>query len=280
MQGPTGDASVEVTTGLATLGATATATGTLATLTTANGTTVTGPSATASASAALSPRSAALGLGGSLSTATATVSGVTADGIQYDGTLAGPSLSIDATAEAELGWDGVEARIEVDVNATLVDASGSISRTMSFEVAGEQYEVDLTVEASGRIAAEGSISLEVTIGTDGTVSIKPDAEGFAGIEASLSATIEVSHEGSELVTADVDIAGRMGTPFTPEVDGDISLGADGVLELTAVTATPTLSISAEARVDTAAVGNAAYETAESYIFGPSDENAAPPPGVE
>jgi hypothetical protein len=53
-----------------------------------------------------------------------------------------------------------------------------------------------------------------------------------------------------------------------------------VLELSASAATPNVSVELKATVDTAAVGNAALETAESYIFGPSDENAAPPQGVE
>jgi hypothetical protein len=287
VKGPSLDAEADVSSKLATLDAEASVTASTTTVTTtapvAGGTmtaTISGPSATASASASLSPRAYEGTAGVSVETISASVSGETTSGIAYTGDIKGPSVSADLTAEAELGWEGVEAKVELEVNATLVDASGSISKSVSFEVAGEKYDVDVTLEANGRIAAEGKISLDIAIGADGTVKIEPSAEGFAGIEASLGATVTVSHEGDELASAEVDVTGRLGTGFTPGVDGDYELGPDGVLELSASAATPNVSVELKATVDTAAVGNAALETAESYIFGPSDENAAPPQGVE
>lgn len=287
LAGPSAEADADASTGLATVDLSASASANLgsmtATLPAAGGTatvSVVGPAASAGVSAELSPRAYEGSAEVSLETVSASVSGTTESGISYEGDISGPSLSADVSASAELGWDGVEAKVEVEVNATLVDASGSISKSVSFEVAGEQYEVEVALEASGRIAAEGKITLDIDIGTDGTVKIEPGADGFAGIEASLNATVEVSHEGKELATAEVDLTGRLGTGFTPDVDGDIKLGADGVLEFEASAATPNVSVELEAKVDTAAVGNAALETAESFIFGPSDPNAAPPQGVE
>lgn len=287
VKGPSVDAEADVSSKLATVEASASATASVTTVTTtapvAGGTmtgTISGPSGTVSASAELSPRAYEAKAGLSVDTISASVSGETASGIKYEGDISGPSLSADVSAEAELGWDGVEAKVEVEVNATLVDASGSISKSVSFEVAGEQYNVDVKVEANGRIAAEGKISLDIAIGTDGTVKIEPSADGFAGIEASLGATVTVSHEGDELASAEVDVTGRLGTAFAPKVEAGYELGPDGVLELSASAATTNVSVELKAEVNTAAVGNAAYETAESYIFGPSDENAAPPQGVE
>lgn len=286
-QGPSADAEVKSSSELATLEGTATATANLGTMTATvpvpGGTmtaTAVGPSATATATGEISPRSVDTKAGLALETASMSVSGTTPSGIEYGGELHGPSLSADVSAEAELGWAGVEAKVEVEVNATLVEASGSISKSVSFEVAGEQYNVDVTLDANGRIAAEGKISLDIAIGADGSVKIEPDAEGFAGIEASLGASVTVSHEGEELASAEVDVTGRLGTAFTPKVDAGYELGPDGVLELHAAAATPSVAVEVKAKVDTAAVGNAALETAESYIFGPSDENAAPPQGVE
>ncbi|MCY1021054.1 Circumsporozoite protein [Pyxidicoccus sp. MSG2] len=155
--------------------------------------------------------------------ARAETSGTGPGGIETRAYAQGPSLTADARVDADIGLSGIDVSLDVDIDATAVEAGAGASKTVEFEIAGEQYSVELDVEAMGRIGADGHINLDLHVGTDGNVSISAAASGFAGAQASLTGSIELKHEGDTLASGSITASASAGVSG----DAHANIGLDG-----------------------------------------------------
>ncbi|NPC49347.1 Circumsporozoite protein [Corallococcus sp. AB032C] len=153
----------------------------------------------------------------------AEVNGTGPGGINTNAYVQGPTFSADASVDADIGLSGIDVNVQVDVSANLVEAGASATKTVEFEIAGEQYSVELDLEALGKIGAEGSIDLDLHVGTDGNVSLNAAASGFAGAQASLTGGIELKHEGDTLASASITASASAGVSGDAHAD----IGLDG-----------------------------------------------------
>lgn len=159
--------------------------------------------------------------------ARAETSGRGPGGVEYGAYAQGPSFSADASVSADIGLSGIDVNLDVSIDATAVEAGANATKTVEFEIAGEQYSVELDLEAMGRIGADGNLSLDLHIGTDGQLSINASAEGFAGAQASLGGSITLKHEGDTLAEASITASASAGV--SGSAHADIGLN-DGALE--------------------------------------------------
>lgn len=145
-------------------------------------------------------------------------------GVQYGAYAQGPSFSADASVNADIGLSGIDVELDVSIDATAVEAGANATKTVEFEIAGEQYSVELDLEAMGRIGADGNLSLDLHIGTDGQLSINASAEGFAGAQASLGGSITLNHEGNELASASITASASAGVSGSAHADIGLNNG--------------------------------------------------------
>ncbi|WP_375754512.1 Circumsporozoite protein [Corallococcus exercitus] len=153
----------------------------------------------------------------------AEVNGTGPGGINTNAYVQGPTFSADASVDADIGLSGIDVNVQVDVSANLVEAGASATKTVDFEIAGEEYSVELDLAALGKIGAEGSIDLDLHVGTDGNVSLNAAASGFAGAQASLTGGIELKHEGDSLASASITASASAGVSGDAHAD----IGLDG-----------------------------------------------------
>src|SRR5690606_15580689 len=73
------------------------------------------------------------GIGGS-------TSGTGPGGIDYDAYYDGPSFSVDGKATGEVSRDGISIDVDIEIDATLVEAGASAEKTFEVEVYGEKFE--------------------------------------------------------------------------------------------------------------------------------------------
>lgn len=156
----------------------------------------------------------------------ASTSGTLPGGVQGEAHVNGPSFSVNGNAEASVGPGGIDVNLSVDVSATLVEAGASATKTFEVEVAGEQLEITVDLSAEGVVGADGSLNLDIHIGTDGQVSINAGAEGFAGARGSLTGGISVSHEGRELASGQVELSATAGV--SGDAHANIELTSEGL----------------------------------------------------
>ncbi|QDE70412.1 Circumsporozoite protein [Myxococcus xanthus] len=142
--------------------------------------------------------------------ARADVSGTGPGGIDTRAHVQGPTFSADAQVDADIGLSGIDVSVDIDIEANLIEAGAGASKTVEFEIAGEEYSVELDLEALGKIGAEGSIELDLHVGTDGNVSINAAASGFAGAQASLTGSIELKHEDNTLASGSITASASAG----------------------------------------------------------------------
>src|SRR5690606_24524744 len=129
------------------------------------------------------------GIGGS-------TSGSAPGGIDYDAYYDGPSFSVDGKATGSVSRDGISIDIDVEIDATLVQAGASAEKTFEVEIYGETFEVTVDLAAMGKIGANGKLNLDIDIGRNG-VELSANVEGFAGAQASITGGISLSHNRSE-----------------------------------------------------------------------------------
>ncbi|MBN9682595.1 MULTISPECIES: Circumsporozoite protein [unclassified Corallococcus] len=153
----------------------------------------------------------------------AEVNGTGPGGVNTNAYVQGPTFSADASVDADIGLSGIDVNVQVDVSANLVEAGASATKTVDFEIAGEQYSVELDLAALGKIGAEGSIDLDLHVGTDGNLSLNAAASGFAGAQASLTGGIELKHEGDTLASASITASASAGVSGDAHAD----IGLDG-----------------------------------------------------
>ncbi|WP_244227757.1 Circumsporozoite protein, partial [Corallococcus aberystwythensis] len=153
----------------------------------------------------------------------AEVNGTGPGGVNTNAYVQGPTFSADASVDADIGLSGIDVNVQVDVSANLVEAGASATKTVEFEIAGEEYSVELDLAALGKIGAEGSIDLDLHVGTDGNVSLNAAASGFAGAQASLTGGIELKHEGDTLASASITASASAGVSGDAHAD----IGLDG-----------------------------------------------------
>ncbi len=156
----------------------------------------------------------------------ANTSGTLPGGVQAEAHVAGPSFSINGNADASVGVGGIDVSLSVDVNATLLEAGASATKTFSVEVAGEQIDVTVDLSAEGVVGADGSLNLDIHIGTDGQVSVNAGAEGFAGARGSLTGGVSVSHEGREIASGQVELSATAGV--SGDAHANIELTDEGL----------------------------------------------------
>ncbi|MCU0697140.1 MAG: hypothetical protein MUC96_11465 [Myxococcaceae bacterium] len=178
-------------------------------------TTVTGPSAEGAGSATITGSTATVSGSATASTGSLSTEGQSQDGsLTYSTHVEGPSIEVAMEAEAEwTEWTEIQAEVKIDIDATLVEANGRVTKTIEFEVGGEQFEVTLDLEAMGRIGAEGTLTLDITIGADG-VKVSPELEGFVGAQAEMTGSIGITHEGDALFNSTVSIGATVGGAAT------------------------------------------------------------------
>jgi len=156
----------------------------------------------------------------------ASTSGTLPGGVQTEAHVAGPSISVDGNAEASVGLDGIDVSLSVDVSATLAEAGASATKTFSVDVGGEQIDVTVDLSAEGVVGADGSLNLDIHIGTDGQVSVNAGAEGFAGARGSLTGGVSVSHEGREIASGQVELSATAGV--SGDAHANIELTDEGL----------------------------------------------------
>jgi len=156
----------------------------------------------------------------------ASTSGTLPGGVQAEAHASGPSFSINGNADANVGLDGIDVNLSVDVNATLGEAGASATKTFSVDVAGEQIDVTVDLSAEGVVGADGSLNLDIHIGTDGQVSVNAGAEGFAGARGSLTGGVSVSHEGREIASGQVELSATAGV--SGDAHANIELTSEGL----------------------------------------------------
>jgi hypothetical protein len=153
----------------------------------------------------------------------AEVSGRGPGGIETNAYAEGPSFTANAEVDADIGLDGIDVNLQVDIDATAVEAGASATKRVEFEIAGEEYAVELDLEAMGKIGADGHINLDLHVGTDGQLSINASANGFAGAQASLTGSIELSHEGDTLASGSITASASAGVSG----DAHANIGLNG-----------------------------------------------------
>lgn len=168
----------------------------------------------------------------------ARTSGTLPGGVQAEAHVAGPSFSINGNADASVGVGGIDVNLSVDVNATLLEAGASATKTFSVEVGGEQIDVTVDLSAEGMVGVDGSLNLDIHIGTDGQVSVNAGAEGFAGARGSLTGGISVAHEGREVASGQVELSGTAGVGF--DAHANIELTDEGLSFDVGAEASPTV----------------------------------------
>ena len=173
----------------------------------------------------------------------AEVNGTGPGGIDTRAHVQGPSLTADASVDASIGLSGIDVNLDVSIDATAVEAGAGASKTVEFEIAGEQYAVELDVEALGRIGADGNINLDLHVGTDGNVSISAAASGFAGAQASLTGSIELTHEGDTLASGSITASASAGV--SGDAHADIGLNGGNLEFDVGVEATAGLGLGVE-----------------------------------
>ncbi|WP_426753982.1 Circumsporozoite protein [Myxococcus sp. Y35] len=156
--------------------------------------------------------------------ARAEVSGTGPGGIDTRAHVQGPTFSADAQVDADIGLSGIDVSVDIDIEANLLEAGAGASKTVEFEIAGEEYSVELDLEALGKIGAEGSIELDLHVGTDGNVSINAAASGFAGAQASLTGSIELKHEDNTLASGSITASASAGVSGDAHADIGINNG--------------------------------------------------------
>lgn len=138
------------------------------------------------------------------------VSGKGPGGIDTSAYAQGPSLKADAKVDGKIGLSGIDVKLNVDIDATAVEAGAEAKKHVDFEIAGEKYSVDLDLQALGKVGADGHINLDLHVGTDGNLSINASANGFAGAQASLTGGITLSHEGDTLASGSITASASAG----------------------------------------------------------------------
>ncbi len=147
-------------------------------------------------------------------------------GFDTEAHVNGPSFSVDGNAEASIGPGGIDVSLSVDVSATLAEAGASATRTFTVEVGGEELDITVDLSAEGVIGADGSLNLDIHIGTNGQVSVSAGAEGFAGARAALTGGITVSHEGRELASGSVELSATAGV--SGDAHANVELTSEGI----------------------------------------------------
>jgi hypothetical protein len=176
----------------------------------------------------------------------------------------GPSFHVDGSAGGSISASGIDAHVDVDLSGTAVTAEAEGKKTINFSVAGEKYSVTLDLKAMGEIGADAHLHLDVHLGTGG-VKVSASAEGFAGAKASLTGSIELSHEGDELASGQVTVGADVGVAGSAHADvgfsgGKVSfdVGAEGSIGAG-------LSLDVQGDVNVPNVLEAVVETGEAAI---------------
>lgn len=125
-------------------------------------------------------------------------SGTGPGGIEYNASASGPQFSFDANADFSVSTSGIDVKVDLNLEGTLASAEAGASRTFEFEVAGEKFEVTLSLEAVAQLGGEANLTLDLHIGPDG-VRLNASGDGFAGAAASLTGSISVSSEKSGVI---------------------------------------------------------------------------------
>ncbi|MDC0711606.1 transporter [Stigmatella sp. ncwal1] len=156
----------------------------------------------------------------------ASTSGTLPGGIEGEAHVSGPSFSVEGNADASVGMGGIDVNLSVDVSATLAEGGASATKTFEVDVAGEKLDITVDLSAEGVVGADGSLNLDIHIGTDGQVSIEAGAEGFAGARASLTGGVKVEHEGRELASGSVELSATAGV--SGDAHANIELTGEGL----------------------------------------------------
>ena len=156
----------------------------------------------------------------------ASTSGTLPGGIQGEAHVNGPSLKVEGNADAHVGTGGIDVNLSVDINATLVEAGASATKTFQVEVAGEKLDITVDLSAEGVVGADGKLNLDIHIGTDGQVSVQAGASGFAGARGSLTGGVSVSHEGREVASGQIELSASAGV--SGDAHANIELTGEGL----------------------------------------------------
>lgn len=120
-------------------------------------------------------------------------------GVEIDSFANGPSFNIDGQASAKLGTGGLDIDLNLKIDANLIEAGASANKTIRFKFQGEEFAVNVKLDANGKVGANGELKIKLQVGPNG-FQAKLDAEGFAGAKGSLSGSIDVSANGKELAS--------------------------------------------------------------------------------
>ncbi len=154
----------------------------------------------------------------------ARTSGTLPGGIQGEAHVAGPSFSVNGNARGQVGRNGVDVNLSVDIDATLAQAGARAERTFSVDVAGERLDITVDLGAQGNIGANGRLNLDLHIGTNGNVSINAGAQGFAGARGAITGGIRVQHEGREMARGSLELSGTVGVSGSARANIGLSNG--------------------------------------------------------
>lgn len=153
----------------------------------------------------------------------ASTSGTAPGGIDYDAYVEGPKFSVEGSASAEVNTSGVSIDVNIDIEATLLEAGANATKTFKAEVYGEVFEVTVDLAALGKIGANGELNLSLDIGRNG-VEVSANVEGFAGAQASITGGISLTHEGNTLISGEATLSAYAGAKGSAGFDASFSNG--------------------------------------------------------
>lgn len=179
-------------------------------------------------------------------------------GIETRAHAEGPSLKVDGEASANIDSSGVHLDLKVDVDATLAEAGAGATKTFTADVFGEKIEVEVSLDALGKIGADGSVNLNVDIGTDG-VNVSASAEGFAGAQASLTGGITIRHDGNEIASGEATLSATAGVSGSASANLTLNGSEVGFEAKASASAGVGFGVEVSGSVNTANAANAVLE---------------------
>ncbi len=131
-------------------------------------------------------------------------------GVKLEGSVEGPKFTMTGGASGSISTKGLDVDVNLKIDANLVSASGSVSKEFKFQVNGEEVKLKLDLSANGNVGINGELNLKLRVGTDGTLSVQLNGEGFAGARGELSGNIELSVNNQEIAKGTLSVGASIG----------------------------------------------------------------------
>lgn len=125
------------------------------------------------------------------------------------GNIEAGSARASGQANASLTNQGLNVHAQLDVQANIAAGGGQLEHRIPFTFNGQNYEARVTLSANGAIGANGSLSFDLNLGTNGP-NVSFNANGFAGAQANIGAQLQLFRNGEEVATVNAGATGTAG----------------------------------------------------------------------